>query len=194
MTAIKRVKPTKVAILHNCTEEYKINQLIDNVNKLSVIITGNGDPDSSLCNKLTVVKQRQDGVLKKLDEIHESLENYHSETKEAKNIAVVVQSAFEKYQAESAGVKKGKEESSTQGQVTFNNIVNIIGTILVVIGLIITVLMGKRRDEKLNNKIDNFGTPVIINSRGQIDNLPAGDSLKFYREGGFKDTYKDSVK
>jgi hypothetical protein len=194
MTIIKRVKPAKVAILHNCTEEYKINQLVDNINKLSIIITGNGDPESSLCNKLSVVKQRQDGVLKKLDEIHVSLEDYHSETKEAKNIAVVVQSAFEKYQAETTGVKKGREEASTKQQVSFNNLISIVGTIIMVIGLIITALVGKNEREKIEQRINNFGTPVILNSRGHIDELPAGDSLKFFRDGEFKTGYKDSIK
>jgi hypothetical protein len=184
----------KLAVIHVCTQQEAIKHLLDNTNKLSIIITGNGDPEKGLCRKVAIIAERQDGIFKKLEEIHVSLADYHAETKQAKDIALMVQSAFDKYQAESAGVEKGKEKVSTAKQVNFTNIINIIGTILVVIGLVISVLVGKNERAKIEQRIDSFGTPVILNSRGEIDKLPVGDSLKFFRDGKFKSTYKDTAK
>ena len=92
------------------------------------------------------------------------------------------------------GAAKQKLKTGTHKQATFNNVFTIISTLLVLAGLIITFILGNRADEALNEKIDNFGTPVIINSRGEITRLPIGDSLKFYRDGSYNSTYTDSIK
>ena len=194
-TPIKKVnvKNEKLAVIHICTEKEAIDQLIKNTNTLSIIITGNGDPEKGLCRKVAIIAERQDGIFKKLEEIHLSLVDYHEETEQAKNVALMVQSAFDKYKSTEEGKEIGMEKVSTQKQVNFNNTVSVIGTILVVIGLIITVIIGKREREGIDKKIENLGTPVIVNERGAVVPLPAGDSLKFYRDGEFKSTFRDSV-
>jgi hypothetical protein len=195
-TSTRRISPAKekVLVLHDCTQVDSIKHLLDNTNKLSIIITGNGDPEKGLCRKVAIIAERQDNIFSKLTEIHGSLNEYHKETKEAKDTALTVKSAFDKYEAEASGIKKGQSESSTQGQVKFNNIITVVSTLLVLFGLIISVLVGRNERKNIEKRIDNFGTPVILNSRGQIDQLPAGDSLKFFRDGEFKSTYKDTTK
>lgn len=84
------------------------------------------------------------------------------------------------------GIEEGKVKLSTRRQSTFNNIIAIISTIVIVIGLIVTIIIGKRDRELLDQKIENLGTPVIVNSRGEIGNLPVGDSLKYFKDGEFK--------
>lgn len=42
----------------------------------------------------------------------------------------------------------------------------------------------------IKQEFENIGTPIIVNQRGEITNLPAGDSLKYYRNGEFKDFEK----
>jgi hypothetical protein len=184
----------KVVVIHDCTQVAAINNLLKTTNTLSILLTGNGDPDKGVCRKVALIALKQDNILTELSELHGSLKEYHEEAKEAKEKAIEVERTIDKFMSESAGVKKGKDEVSTAGQVKLNNIISIVGTILVVIGLAITVYFGQKGDEKLNTKIDNFGTPVILNSRGEIDKLPAGDSLKFFRDGKFKSTYKDTAK
>jgi len=95
---------------------------------------------------------------------------------------------------EGKGVKIGKTEASTKGQVAFSNIISIAGTLLVIIGLIVTVITSKRADEVLQQKINDLGTPVIVNDRGAVVPLQKGDSLKFYRDGEFKEGLRDSNK
>jgi hypothetical protein len=190
--SIKKVPVVKekIVILHDCNQVEKLKQLIDNTNKLSIIITGNGDPAKGLCRQVALIGERQGSVVQKLDEIHLSLDKYHQDLDTAKDITLKVKSAFDKYEAEMIGEEKGRDKASTAGQVSFNNIISIVGTLLVVVGLVITVLIGRKEREVLDNKIDNLGTPVIINQRGEIDRLPDGDSLKYFRDGEFKEFKK----
>jgi len=92
------------------------------------------------------------------------------------------------------GEKQGKASVSSHKQVSFNNLFTVLGFLAVIAGLIITTIIGRNDNKKIETRIDNFGTPVIINQRGEITRLPEGDSLKYYRDGEFKDSYKDSMK
>jgi hypothetical protein len=199
-TVAKRVamKDEKVVVIHDCTQVQAIKYLVDNTSKLNLILLGNGDPEKGLCRKVAIIAERQENIFLKLSDIHVSLDNYHKETQEAKETALTVKSAFDKYESEAIGRKKGKDELSTQGQVRLNNVITVISAIVMVATLIFSSLDNKeegiKNKEQIVNKIDNFGTPVILNSRGQIDELPAGDSLKFFRDGEFNSTYKDTIK
>ena len=190
---IKKIPMTdeKVIVVHDCTMEPTIDQLVENITKLSVIITGNGDPEKGICRKVALIEERQGSMCNKIDDIHESLKEYHQEVKEAKQAVATAQSGLDKYMASVEGKEKGKKESSTKSQVTFNNIINVIGTIVIIIGLVATFLIGKRDDAIINQKIDNFGTPVIVDERGMIVPLPPGDSLKYYRDGKYKEGMRD---
>ena len=107
--------------------------------------------------------------------------------------ANVIQEIHDKM-IEDKGANQQRLKIGTHKQVTFNNVFTIISTILLLAGLVISYLLGKKDDEKLNTKIDNFGTPIIINTRtGQPSQLNPYDSLKFYRDGEFKSTYKDTL-
>src|ERR1035437_503676 len=179
-----------------CAQEDAIDHLTENSNKLSILITGNGNPEKGLCRQVAIIKERQDGVLTKLVEIHDSVTLFHSKFEEAKWIAVTVQSAFEKYKAECEGEEKGLSKSSSRKQVNFNNIISIVGTIVIVVGLIITLLQVTKNNKQITTntqKIENLRTPVIVDSRGAKTPLPKGDSLTYYGNDGFKN-FKDTVK
>lgn len=94
---------------------------------------------------------------------------------------------------EDKGIKIAQKRAGTHSQATFNNVFTIISTVLVLIGLVVSILMGRKADAELKEQIDNFGTPVIVNSRGYIVPLPAGDSLKYFRDGEYQNSYKDSI-
>ena len=198
---LKRSRMTKeeVVVVHSCTQTVTLSHLEKNIQKLSEIITGNGHPEDGICRKVALIGERQGAMVDKLTDIHKSLADYHTETKEAKKEALdarekamTVHSALMQYQASIAGEEKGADKASTKGQVNFNNLISIIGTILVIIGLIITVITTRRADEVLQDKINDLGTPVIVNPRGVPQQLPVGDSLKFFRDGEFKSTIRDS--
>ena len=74
---IKKVKPEEIAVLHICTEKEKlahmedsIGHLVESNQKLSIIITGNGDPDHSLNRRVALTDERQQNVLVQLKEIN----------------------------------------------------------------------------------------------------------------------------
>ena len=46
---------------------------MENTNKLSIIITGNGDPEKGLCRQVALVEERQKGVLDTLKKMNEEL-------------------------------------------------------------------------------------------------------------------------
>ena len=96
-------------------------------------------------------------------------------------------SALAKYQIETKNFEAGKEAIRVKRNLTLTRIVEIGG-------FLIAVYMAYLGYKEIEQKIDNFGTPVVVNSRGEISRLPVGDSLRFYRDGEFKDTYKDSIK
>lgn len=157
---IKRGRMTEkdVMIVHSCTQTITLAHLEKNVQKLSEIITGNGHPEDGISRKVALIGERQGVMVEKLQAIHDDLVTYHKEVETAKEVALTVKSAFEKYKSENLGVKKGKDEASTQSQVNFNNVISILGTIVIVITLIITIITGRKEDEKLKNQIDNLGT------------------------------------
>jgi hypothetical protein len=68
-----RIKKEEIAVIHVCTQAESIKHLVENNNKLSVIITGNGDPEKGLCRQVALVNERQHHVLEKLGEIDVSI-------------------------------------------------------------------------------------------------------------------------
>ena len=68
------------------TKENAIQYLVDSNNKLSVIITGNGDPEKGLCRQVALIGERQHSTLERLDSIKDELkgvnENYNVLLKE----------------------------------------------------------------------------------------------------------------
>lgn len=181
----------EVVVVHSCNQTETLKHLAENTKKLSEIITGNGHPEDGICRKVALIGERQGVMVEKLQEIHVDLSNYHKDVQEAKDVAFTVKSAFEKYQASIEGEEKGKDKASTASQVNFNNIISIIGTIVIIAGLVYSVLSSRRADGVLKDKINSLGTPVIVNDRGAVVSLPEGDSLKFFRDGEFKSTIKD---
>ena len=161
---VKRVPKEKVAILHHCTERERLA-------RIEVILVGNGHPEEGYVFKvmemgreITEIKDHLTGISGIVKDLHE----------------------------ESVGVKAVLK---TQAEKKVNWI-NMAMLIVATIGMIVTAIFSYKGNEqsKINtNKIDNFGTPVIVNPRGLIVPLPAGDSLKFFRDMEFKDNYKDTI-
>ena len=186
-----RITPEEVVVVHSCNQTETLKHLAENSKKLSEIITGNGDPEKGIARKVAIISERQIVMSKAVEDIHESLKEYHVEVDTAKKLALTVHSALEQYKASIEGEAKGEAKVSTRTQVNFGNIISIIGTLLVLAGLIITVIISTKENKILDERINSLGTPVIINSRGLPTQLPDGDSLKYFRDGEFKDGVKN---
>lgn len=171
-----------------CSQQDAIENLLQNNKRLSEIITGNGDPSKGMSAKMAVIEEK----VNRLTTIEEKLDNYHGQIEEYRTASMKANSAFEQYKASMQGEIRGESKASTKAQVSLTNWINVIGMLVLLIGLIYTILSGQRDKEVLKQKIDDLGTPVIINSRGLPARLPPGDSLKFFRDGEFKSTIKDS--
>jgi hypothetical protein len=186
-----------------CSQEDAIRHLVDSNNKLSVIITGNGDPEKGLCRHVAIMGERQLGVLKKLDDITKSLTEFHEKTEKNAKAAATAISAIEKYKLESESYSKGIEVEKEQKRVAealaarqakdkWQKVFWVIGAIVGLVSIWVAVYFGIRNNEQSaanGAKIENLGTPVTV-SRGQIVPLPPGDTIKFYRDGQFKDSMK----
>lgn len=186
----KSYTPKEVPPIQICSKEATLDHLQENVNKLSIIITGNGNPEKGIARKVALIGERQEVMLDKIDDFKKSIDGYHSEVVLAREAALTAKSAVERYQATIEGEEKGAAKVSSHAQVTFNNIVSIVGTLLVVCGLIITMVLSARERDSIDKKIENLGVPVIVNPRGKATQLPAGDALKFFP----KDFGVDSTK
>lgn len=93
---------------------------------------------------------------------------------------------------EGRGVDIGKAKASTHFQVTFNSIATIISTIVIVATLLYSLKHGDKGRDSIQQSVKDLGTPAIVDSRGDVKPLPAGDSLKFFRDGEFKTGIRDT--
>jgi hypothetical protein len=194
---IKKALATKerVVVKHSCTQKESIKHLLDNTNKLSVIITGNGEPDKGLCRQVAIISERQGGVLKKLDKISTDISSYHAEVLEAKNVALTAQHAIEAFKTETAAFDEGIKEKEDRDQLAADlaekkrqdNWQRVFWIVTALLGLT-GIFLNNLHTTKNSHKIDNLGTPVITNSRGMPTVLPNGDQLKMYPKDFTGDT------
>lgn len=68
--------------------------------------------------------------------------------------------------------------------------IELIGVIIALATIIVTYVLISKQNSILRQQIYDLGTPVIVNSRGEIKNLPAGDSIKYFRDSEFKEFEK----
>jgi hypothetical protein len=187
------LKKKEVVILHECTKETEIESMDKKLDLLGVFLTGNGNPDNGLLRKVAIIGERQHETITKLEDVHLSLKEYHKEVDEAKDAALKAQHALEEYRAviKTAEETKDKERQESRAKILKN--IEVGSFIVAAIGLLITAYFsfhGSVQSEKNSKMIDNLGTPVIVNPRGEVTPLPDGDSLKFFRDGTLKDTMR----
>lgn len=140
-----RKKPV-VKIVHDCTQAEKINHLLDNNNKLSVIITGNGDPDHGLCRQVALLNERHGQVLKTLDRIDTSIDCINKKFEETFIVAKTAKDAIDKFKievkAEEKGIQKIKKTESeirTDRRAETLKITAIITIVLMFLGICFSV-------------------------------------------------------
>jgi hypothetical protein len=194
-TPIKKVNvgKEKIAVIHVCSQTEAIKHLVESNEKLSIIITGNGNPETGLCRQVALINERQHSVLTKLDKIDESINTFHEKFEEAKGIAVTAQHAINQYKEENILLEEVKVKTKAEKRADVLKNVEISGIVIAAIGLILTAwfsFQGNRQSKTNSAKIENLGVPVIVNPRGVVVPLPAGDQLKMFPRD-FDTTKKD---
>jgi len=161
---IKRIPKEKVAILHTCSETSTLDQLVKTSEKLSIIITGNGNP--------------RDGYMYKVDEMGRDV-------KEINNKLTGISGIVKELHEESIGKKKVEKTDAEKRIKWFQ-----IGMFLLGLGALIYTAINTRENIKVSktntDKINNLGEPVIIDKEGQIKDS-RGVEIKMF---GKKDTVK----
>jgi hypothetical protein len=82
-TSSLRKSPKKgipVKVIHVCTQEEKIEKLIKNTDKLSIIITGNGTPEEGYVYKLNMMGNTVNQINEKLTGISGIVKELHEES------------------------------------------------------------------------------------------------------------------
>jgi len=182
---IKKSPATKerVVVKHSCTQKESIKHLLDNTNKLSVIITGNGEPDKGLCRQVALIGERQKGVLEKLGEIHTSLNEYHTETVNAKETALTVKSGFERYKTETESIDKERKEAA-------GRVARTIGIIIAALGLITSTYFAISNNKKITNGQEYHEYKSNLQMEQQKGYLPTERSIPM---GAITDTAREDT-
>ena len=155
---------TKRKVIHSCTQEEQIALLLKNTDRLSIIITGNGNP--------------RDGYMYKVDEMGRDV-------KEINNKLTGISGIVKELHEESIGKKKVEKTDAEKRIKWFQ-----IGMFLLGLGALIYTAINTRENIKVSktntDKINNLGEPVIIDKEGQIKDS-RGVEIKMF---GKKDTVK----
>ena len=177
---IKKISPEKVAIVHVCTQS-------ENIEKMNLILLGNGHPEDGLAYKVIKMTDDITAIKKGVDSLHES-------NHEAQKIATTALNAVEGYKKEMSGLEKGKDneiKTKAERRADAQKTLQLIATIIMAVGLIITAYFGYLGNKKQNTtiqKVEGLGEPIVTTPRGVAIPLPADAQIKFYPKDFMDDT------
>jgi hypothetical protein len=169
-TPIKRIPKEKVAILHVCEQKDQIAQLIKNTDKLSIIITGNGNPKDGYMYKVDEIGRDVKGINEKLTGISGIVKELHEES--------IIKN----------GVVKTTREKRGEWVKTAMFVVGALSLGF----LAYNSFKGNEKQDTAIQKIENLGEPVVISPRGDAVPLPSGYKLKMFGKKDYlnQDTIK----
>jgi hypothetical protein len=210
--AEKVSSPKAKGTRHKCIQGAKLKNIEGNLVKMDekmqrvyVIVTGNGNPENSILFQLAGVKKGQEDVSKAVNML---IEKYEESIKLA-NSAV---HAVEIYNGEKKGFEKGQADAKeTDREVVerekrekderhakLMRIFTAISVTIAAVALVINTIRNFNTVTKVdtvNSRIEDLGTPVIINKRsGEIVNLPAEFGLKYYPNDFDDSTKTDTIR
>ena len=172
-------------VVHVCTQA-------ENIKKLNEILVGNGHPEDGLAFRFNLFMEDHKRVLKDIGDIK-------AKVSEAIKASGTAARAIEEYKKQELDISEGKDAIIKLAEKTRKEKMEKTRTTLQVIATIIGVLMFilaylNIMKQSVNNgaKIDNLGTPVVTNARGQVTPLPNGDSIKYFTKEGW--VSRDTVK
>jgi len=171
---VKRAPKEEVAIIHVCSEEDKINALADLTNKLSIIITGNGNPDTGICRRVAIITERQSEVIRSLEKIDRKTDGLLSEIADVHAKVISVKSEVLE---EIENKKKIADDLITAKARDWWY------RVLTMIGILIAIYFGFKNNHKADiiaEKQDDQSIPFVVGERGQILALPDSTRIIWY--------------
>jgi len=158
---------------YNCIKESIIKEQADAIAQIQLWLAGNHDPENGMIYKMI-------DVVNDVKDIKEDIKEIKSTISAAIEGSSKASSALEKYKSETKHFEAGKEAVRVQRNLTLTRIVQIGG---LVIAAYMAYLGYKKLEEnslKTDDKIDNLGSPVIVNPRGAFEPLPDGYKIKMW--------------
>jgi hypothetical protein len=149
-TPIKKitVAKEKLAVIHICTQKEQIAHLLENTSKLSIIITGNGNPEHGLCRQVALIGERQTAVLNTLKDVDNKIkEIYQTHDTILTQITSLQTKEEAKVIAEKLEITKKRDRNW--------KIATISSIILTAIGIFAGLYFGIRRIEEGQTSIKN---------------------------------------
>ena len=166
---IRRIPKEKVAILHVYEQREQIAQLIKNTDKLSVIITGNGNP--------------QDGYMYKVDEMGRDVREINNKLTDISGIVTELHK-------DSIGEKasgKSASEIRAEKRARLNSILKTASFIVAALALCMTAYFSYNSDKKIGKPQDTL-TKEIRSQEG-VSKVSRGGFVK-YNDNGLSDSIK----
>ena len=179
------IRGSKIEVIHTCTQAETLarhTELLDRFSKLSL---GNGHPEDGFLFKLEAYINNHKTIIEDVAEIKKTV-------REAIELSGKAIHASEIYKAEMTGMEAGQGRADKKAKGRFNSAIQIITTIALIASLYVAVMEFKKSNAKTDQKIEDLGTPVIVNSRG-VTSLPSGDSIKYFTKKGYSN-FKDTTK
>jgi len=162
---IKRVPKEKVAILHVCSEQKTLEQLVKSNDKLSTIITGDGNP--------------KEGYVYKVDEMGRDIKDINEKLT---GICGIVKELHEESVGVKAVIKTAREKRTEWVKIAMF----IIGAVSLMF-LAYNSFKGTEVSLENSKKIDNIGIPFpVTNSRGEPALFSDSLSLRYFpKDSGY---------
>lgn len=193
-----RYKKRSSTKAHKCVQTEKLHDMDVRIKELHNIVTGNGTPENGMIFQLALLNKGQGDLLEKLNGIGGSISELTGKYNESIKLANTAKNAIAEYKKEVGGIEKGKETAhkeedriKTHKRENLRTGVTLTMAIIAAIGLGLTAYFGFRNSQKADTtirKVDDLGTPVVTNSRGQTVPLPDGYTLKMFPNDFNNDT------
>lgn len=196
--ATKTAKSKKRSVRHVCVQTEKLSDMDVRIKELHHIVTGNGTPEEGMIFQMVLLNKGQSDLLAKLGEVGSSMGDLTGKYEESIKLANTAKNAITEYKKEVNGIEKGKEKVykeedriKTHKRERLRTAVTLVMAFIAAVGLGLTAYFGFKNSQKADTtlqKVDDLGTPVVTNSRGQTVPLPDGYTLKMFPNDFNNDT------
>lgn len=170
----KMVKDPEYKMVHECSQRDKIDNMQNQLDQLSQVITGKGEPEKGVIAQLIVQNQIQKRTIDTLDRLETKLDKSDKKLEEVEKVAIETYQDFKLYKE--AGKKFREGQAFAEGNDTKKKSYNWdrVKTWAAVIALFLTALFGVLNYGK-NTKIQedvHHNEKIIEGSGIKIDKLP----------------------
>jgi hypothetical protein len=138
-----------------CGQEDAINHLVDSNNKLSIIITGNGDPEKGISRRVTLIGERQGALITTLDGIKEELKAINENHNVLLGEITRVGSDFVGFKNKVEGIDMGRKEREDVDRISNRD---TWYKILTIAGLAIAIFFGIKNNKHGEKMLDEQTT------------------------------------